>query len=155
MSVLELSFPDVVDDRAARTVASGVIAIAALALVTGSAALVVLLAAGFWLRVLYGPRYSPLALLATRVVVPRYPGDPRFVPGPPKRFAQGIGAAWTTAAAVLLAAGATSAGWTLVALLLVPAGLEAALGFCVGCQAFRLLVKAGVVPESVCERCVW
>ena len=155
MSVLELSFPDVVDDRAARTVAAGVIAIAASALVLRSPVLVGVLAVGFWLRVLYGPRYSPLALLATRVLVPRYPGGVRPMPGPPKRFAQGIGAAWTTAAVLLLALGATGAGWTLVALLLVPAGLEAVLGFCVGCKAFALLMRAGVIPETVCERCVW
>jgi hypothetical protein len=155
MSVLELSFPDVVDDRAARTVASGVIVVAVAALLTQSPLLVALLAVGFWLRVLYGPRYSPLALLTTRVLVPRYPGHPRLVPGPPKRFAQGIGATWTTAAALLLAVGATGAGWTLVALLLVPAGLEATLGFCVGCHAFRLLMKAGVIPNDVCDRCVW
>jgi hypothetical protein len=155
MSVLELSFPEVVDDRAARTVASGVIVTALAALVTRWPALVVLLAGGFWLRVLYGPRYSPLALLVTRVLVPRYPGSPRIVPGPPKRFAQGVGAAWTTAAVVLLALGATGAGWVLVALLLVPAGLEAALGFCVGCKVFGLLMRAGVIPETVCERCVW
>ena len=153
--MLALSFPSTVDDRAARTVAAGVIAIAVAALVLRSPVLVVLLALGFWLRVLYGPRYSPLALLVTRVLVPRYPGTARPVPGPPKRFAQGVGATWTTAAALLLAVGATGAGWVLVALLLVPAGLEAVAGFCVGCKAFALLMRAGVIPQSVCERCVW
>jgi hypothetical protein len=105
--------------------------------------------------VLTGPTLSPLGRLVTQVVRPRLDVAPRPVPGPPKRFAQGIGAAWTTAAVVLFALGATGAGWVLVALLLVPAGLEAALGFCVGCKVFALLMRVGVIPESVCERCVW
>ena len=31
--------------------------------------------------------------------------------------------------------------------------LEAAAGFCLGCRIFALLMKAGVVPDSVCEEC--
>ncbi|MGH9271283.1 MAG: DUF4395 family protein, partial [Ilumatobacteraceae bacterium] len=55
------------------------------------------LALGFLARVLAGPTLSPLGQLATRVVAPRL-GRPRLVPGPPKRFAQSIGLALTTAA---------------------------------------------------------
>ena len=153
--MLALSFPETVDDRAARTVAGGVFSLAVASLVLRWPVLVAVLALGFWLRVLYGPRCSPLALLVTRVLVPRYPGAARPVPGPPKRFAQAIGAAWTTAAVLLLMAGATGAAWSLVALLLAPAGLEAALGFCIGCRVFALLMHVGVIPRSVCERCVW
>jgi len=91
-----LSFPDVVDERAARTVATGVVAMTILAIVTRSPIVVVVLVLGFLARVLSGPRFSPLALLATRVVVPRLPGRPRLVAGTPKRFAQGMGLAFTT-----------------------------------------------------------
>jgi len=31
------------------------------------------------------------------------------------------------------------------------ATLEAALGFCVGCQIFAVLMRAGVIPQDVCE----
>jgi len=49
---------------------------------------VIPLAYGFWARVLTGPTLSPLGQLATRVVAPRLPVEPKLVPGPPKRFAQ-------------------------------------------------------------------
>ena len=54
--------------------------------------LIAVLAYGFWARVLTGPTLSPLGQLVTRVVTPLVPAAPRNVPGPPKRFAQGIGA---------------------------------------------------------------
>ena len=31
--------------------------------------------------------------------------------------------------------------------------LEAAFGFCLGCKVFALLMKGGIIPESVCEEC--
>jgi hypothetical protein len=31
--------------------------------------------------------------------------------------------------------------------------LEAVLGLCVGCQVFSLLMRLGVIPESVCVEC--
>jgi hypothetical protein len=92
-----------------------------------------------------------------RVAAPRL-GTPRYVPGPPKRFAQGMGAALTTAAAVLaLSADATTAADVLLAALVIAAGLESILAFCVGCQVFALLMRTGVVPEKVCADCadIW
>ena len=149
-----LSFPDPVNEKAARVVAGGVLAIALVALLTGTQWLAALLAVGFLARVLSGPRFSPLGLLATKVVAPRL-GDPKYVPGPPKRFAQGIGLTVSTAAAVLaLGFGADGAAAVLLAVLVVAAGLESLLALCLGCRAFALLMRAGLVPRSVCERCV-
>ncbi|MDZ7733283.1 MAG: DUF4395 domain-containing protein [Acidimicrobiia bacterium] len=92
-------FPDPVNEVAARVVA-GVVALAAWAIVaTGWLWLLVPLAYGFWARVLTGPTLSPLGRFAVSVAAPRL-GRPRLVPGPPKRFAQGIGAALSTAALV-------------------------------------------------------
>jgi hypothetical protein len=56
---------------------------------------------GFLARVASGPTLSPLGQLATRVIVPRLAAAPRLVPGPPKRFAQGIGATLSVTAATL------------------------------------------------------
>jgi hypothetical protein len=106
--------------------------------------------------VLTGPRLSPLGWLAQRKIAPRL-GAPKYVPGPPKRFAQGIGAALTTAAAVLALAGGTTAAYALVVLLAIAAGLESIFALCLGCQAFALLMRAGLIPEAVCEECanIW
>jgi hypothetical protein len=41
--------------------------------------------------------------------------------------------------------------------LLVAASLESFAGYCLGCKIFALLMRTGVVPESVCEECsnIW
>ena len=33
------------------------------------------------------------------------------------------------------------------------ATLESVFGICVGCKAFAVLMRLGVIPESVCEEC--
>jgi hypothetical protein len=75
------------------------------------------------------------------------------VPGPPKRFAQAIGAAFTVAALLAWALGNGLVAEVLLALLLVPATLEAGLGFCVGCSIFAFGIRRGLVPEQVCVEC--
>lgn len=147
-----LSFPNPVNEKAARTVAAGVAVLATLTLVTGWRWLLVLLAVGFLARTLSGPRFSVLGRLATEVVAPRL-GMPRFVPGPPKRFAQGIGLALTAVAAVAAYGGATVLPFVLVGVLLVFALLESVLGFCAGCWVFGHLMRLGIIPSTVCEEC--
>jgi hypothetical protein len=112
----------------------------------------VLIAAGFWLRVLFGPRISPFALLSVKVLAPRV-GPAKLVPGPPKRFAQGIGAVLSTAAVVLFFAGFALGAWILLALLIVAASLESFVGFCLGCAIFGILQRRGLIPADVCEAC--
>jgi hypothetical protein len=147
-------FPDPVNEVSARLVAGGVILMAALTLGLRQPWLLVPLAYGFVARTLTGPTLSPLGQLVTRVITPRLALRPRPVPGPPKRFAQGVGAVVTTTAAILaLAVGVTAPAYGLVAMLMVFATLEAFLGLCVGCRVFALLMRAGVIPDSVCERC--
>ena len=153
MSLTLPSFPNPVDEISARLVAGGVVVLAAAFVVTGWTPLAALLAYGFVARVLAGPRFSPLALLVTRGVRPRLPIAPRPVPGPPKRFAQGIGALLSTLALVLTLAGAGPAARVVVALVVVAATLESTAGFCIGCTIFGFLMRRGVVPESVCETC--
>src|SRR5690349_14725166 len=85
-------FPNPVNEYAARITAGLVVVLAAVTLLTGWGWGLAVIAAGFWLRVLFGPRISPLAQLSVKVLAPRL-GRAKLVPGPPKRFAQGIGAA--------------------------------------------------------------
>jgi hypothetical protein len=148
------SFPDPVDEISARLVAGGVVLLSALALITGWEWLIALIAYGFVARVLTGPTLSPLGRLVTRVIRPRVPAAPRYVPGPPKRFAQGMGAVMTVAAAVLaLGFGEHTAANVFLALIIVAATLESVFALCLGCKVFALLMRVGVIPASVCERC--
>ena len=151
------SFPNPVNEKAARVVAGVVALTAIVTLATSAYWLLLPLAYGFWARVLTGPTLSPLGRFATRVAAPRL-GKPRYVPGPPKRFAQGMGAAMTTTAAVLaLGFGADAAADALLLLLIAAATLESVFAFCLGCQVFGLLMRAGLVPANVCADCtdIW
>lgn len=148
-----LGFPDPVNEVSARLVAGGVVAMVGLAIGFDWPWLTVVIAYGFVARVLTGPRLSPLGLLVTRVVTPRLPVGPRPVPGPPKRFAQGIGMVFSVTALVLTVAGEWAVARWVLAALAAAALLEAAFGLCLGCKAFALLMRAGVVPSSTCERC--
>src|SRR3954470_1257622 len=150
-------FPNPVNEKAARVVAGVVAITGVVVLVTGAHWLLVPLAYGFLARVLTGPTLSPLGRLSMRVIAPRL-GAPKYVPGPPKRFAQGIGAALTTVAAVLaLGLGAGTAADVLTGMLVVAATLESVFALCLGCRIFALLMRAGLVPEETCERCanIW
>lgn len=146
-------FPHPVDEVSARLVAAGVVVLGMLALVTLHPLAVGVLAYGFVARVLTGPRLSPLGRLVTQVVRPRLAVAPRLVAGPPKRFAQGVGAAFSCAALALLAAGAEGPPRALLGVLVAFASLEAFLGFCMGCVVFGWLMKAGLVPDDVCAEC--
>jgi hypothetical protein len=147
------SFPNPVNDVAARSVAGGVIVMAAVALGTHQLWITVPLAYGFLARVACGPRFSPLGLIATRVIAPRLGAHAKLVPGPPKRFAQAMGATFTVAAMLAWALGNDLVAEVLLGLLLAPAGLEAIFGYCVGCKIFALGIRIGLVPEEVCLEC--
>lgn len=148
-----LSFPNPVNETSARLVAGGVVLMSVVFVVTGNGLLLIPLTYGFVARVLTGPTLSPLGRLATQVVTPRLTFTHRFVPGPPKRFAQGIGAGFTVAGSVLFLVDQVLAARVVIAMLAGAAALEAFAGFCLGCVIFARLMKWGVVPESVCAEC--
>jgi hypothetical protein len=147
------SFPNPVNEKAARVVAGGVCVLSIVTLATGAYWIAAVLAAGFLARVAAGPRLSPLGLLATRVVAPRL-GAPKLVPGPPKRFAQAIGLLTTTAVALIArVAGDHTLADVGLALMIAGSALESLLAYCVGCQIFALAMRAGLIPQSVCLEC--
>ena len=147
------SFPHPVDEVSARLVATGVVLQCVVILATGWPRLVVILAWGFLARVATGPTLSPLGSLITRVVRPRLSWAVQETPGPPKRFAQGIGAPLSTGALVAALPGAGTVSYLLVTVVLVAAALEAFAGVCLGGWFFRILMTIGVVPEETCEAC--
>ena len=94
-------FPDPVNEVSARLVAGGVVLMALALLVFQQPWILVPLTYGFVARVLTGPTLSPLGQFVTRVLTPALSVPPKYVPGPPKRFAQGIGATFTVTASIL------------------------------------------------------
>ena len=153
-----LSFPNPVNEVSARLVAGGVVIMALATIIFDQPWLTVVLAYGFLARVLTGPKLSPLGQVVTRVVTPRLGVPERLVAGPPKRFAQGMGLAFSTTAAVLaLGFGHRGAAYVVLGLLVAAATLESVFAYCLGCKVFALLIRAGIVPEEVCERCndIW
>jgi Domain of unknown function (DUF4395) len=152
-----LSFPNPVNEVSARLVAGGVVVMSVLTIAFNLKWATAVIAYGFIARVLTGPTLSPLGQLMTRVVTPRLPIAARPVAGPPKRFAQGMGVAFSVAALVLTILGFWGAAQIVLGLLTVAALLESALGLCLGCKAFAILMRFGVVPEEVCEKCnnIW
>jgi hypothetical protein len=145
------SFPAQVNEYAARTVAATVVTL----LVAGFALklpwVLPLVAIGFVLRVGWGPKFSPLARIASTAAPKIW--DVKPVAGPPKRFAQGIGAFCTLTATALWLSGYEAAGWAVAGLVVVFATLEASIAFCMGCWIYARLQGAGIFPPDACIDC--
>jgi hypothetical protein len=151
------TFPNPVNEVSARLVAGGVVVMAVLTIAFDLQWATAVLAYGFVARVLSGPTLSPLGQFVTRIVTPRLGLAERPVAGPPKRFAQGMGVVFSVTALVLTVLGYWGAAQIVLIFLVVAALLESVLGLCLGCKVFAILMKVGLVPAEVCERCndIW
>ena len=152
------SFPNPVNEVSARLVAGFVVVLCLATITLDLPWMTAVIAYGFLARVLTGPTLSPVGQFVTRVVTPALGLPEKLVAGPPKRFAQGIGAVLSVSAAVLaLGFGAVGAAYVLLAFIVVAATLESVFGFCLGCTIFAALMRVGVIPSEVCERCddIW
>lgn len=146
-------FPNPVNETSARIVAGGAVVMSVAFVITGNPWLLFPLTYGFITRVCTGPFLSPLGRISTQIITPRIKREHRLVPGPPKRFAQGIGALFSVAGSVLWFADAHTASRVVIAMLAAAASLEAFVGFCLGCAIFARLMRWGFIPESVCAEC--
>ncbi len=131
-----------IDVRAPRFAAWVTSAVLVVVLLTGSGVLLAVQAAVFAIGALAGMRYSPYGLLFRTVVAPRLGPVAEREPEPPLRFAQlvGLGFAVVGTAGYLL--GAPTVGAVATGLALVAALLNAAVGFCLGCELFLLARRA-------------
>ena len=148
------TFPHPVNEYAARSVAAMVFTLAIVTIAADAPWLLFALVYGFLARVLTGPKLSPMGLLATRVIAPKVLRRYRAVAGPPKRFAQTIGLAFSiTALTLAYGFGLVGAAYTVLGVLVLFAALEAFVGFCAGCFVFGYLMRWGVIPADICESC--
>lgn len=150
------SFPNPVNEAAARLVAGMVVALSLTIIIFQAYWLLPVLVYGFLARVLTGPTLSPMGLLATKVIAPGLKLPVKLVSGPPKRFAQTVGLVFSVTALVLhFAFGLSGAALIVLGILALFAFLESACAFCAGCVTFGVLMRIGVIPEDVCEACVF
>jgi hypothetical protein len=132
----------VVDVRGPRFGAWVTSAVLAVALLTGSGVLVALQAGVFAIGAFAGLRYAPYGVVFRLAVAPRLgPVREREAEAPP-RFAQLVGLLFAAVGAAGYLLGAPALGAVATGLALVAALLNAATGFCLGCELYLLARRA-------------
>jgi len=132
---------DVRGPRAAAWVTSAVLAVA---LLTGSGALVAVQAAVFAVGAFAGLRYAPYGVLFRVLVAPRLGPVREREPEAPPRFAQFVGFGFAVVGTLGYLLSAPLLGAIATGLALVAALLNAATGFCLGCELY--LIVRRVLP---------
>ena len=130
---------DVRGPRFAAWVTAGVLAIA---LLTGSGSLVAVQAMVFGLGAFAGLRYAPYGVLFRFLVAPRLGPVREREPEAPPRFAQLVGLLFAVVGAAGYLLGAPVVGAVATGFALVAALLNAATGFCLGCELYLIARRA-------------
>jgi hypothetical protein len=133
-----------VDARGPRLAAWVTSVVLAVVLLTGSGWLLAAQAAVFAAGALAGLRYSPYGVLFRVLVAPRLGPAREREPEAPPRFAQLVGLVFAVIGTVGYALGAPVLGALATGLALTAALLNAATGFCLGCEMYLLVRR--VVP---------
>jgi hypothetical protein len=131
-----------IDVRGPRFAAWVTAAVLALALLLGSGALVAVQAAVFAVGAGAGLRYAPYGVLFRVLVAPRLGPVREREPEAPLRFAQFVGLLFALVGAAGYLAGAPVVGAVATGFALVAALLNAATGFCLGCELYLIARRA-------------
>jgi hypothetical protein len=136
------------DPRGVRFAATLTTVVLAVVLIIGSGWLALAQAAAFAVASLAGMRFSPYGALYRVLVAPRL-APPREREDPaPVRFSQTVGLVFTALAAAGYLSGLTALGVVATAFALVAAFLNAAFGFCLGCEMYGLLARLRARPAA-------
>jgi hypothetical protein len=134
--------PRQIDVRGPRFSAWITAVVLAVALLLGSGVLVAVQAVVFAVGAFAGLRYAPYGVLFRTLVAPRI-GPPRDrEPEAPPRFAQLVGLLFAVVGAAGYLLGAPVLGAVATGLALVAALLNAATGFCLGCELYLIARRA-------------
>ncbi len=98
--------------------------------------LLALQVAAFAIGAFIGPAATPQSKLFAKAVRPRIGAPKELEDARPPQFAQAVGLAFTLPALAFFLAGFTTVGLVLVGLALTAALLNAATGFCLGCEMY-------------------
>jgi hypothetical protein len=140
----------VIDARAPRTVQATVGLLALVAFATGWWPLLAILAAQLAIGVTLGRRWCVPCFLYFEVLQPRF-GEGPIEDARPPRFANVIGVVVLGTASIAHAFGLHAVGWGLGLLVAGLALMSAATGFCIGCEAYKLLARFRGI--ELCETC--
>ena len=131
-----------IDVRGPRFAAWVTSAVLAVGLLTASGVLVAVQAAVFAVGAFAGLRYAPYGVLFRRFVAPRLGPVREREPEAPARFAQLVGLLFALVGAAGYVLGAPLVGAVATGLALVAALMNAATGFCLGCELYLTARRA-------------
>jgi hypothetical protein len=131
-----------IDVRAPRFAAWVTSAVLAVVLLTGSGVLLAVQAVVFAVAALAGMRYAPYGFVFRSLVAPRLGPVQEREPEAPVRFAQAVGLVFAVVGTAGYLLGAPTLGAVATGLALVAALLNAAMGFCLGCEMYLIVRRA-------------
>ena len=134
--------PRQIDVRAPRFAAWVTSAVLAVVLLTGSGALLAVQAVVFAVGALVGMRYAPYGFVFRTLVAPRLGPVRERESEAPVRFAQFVGLLFAVVGTAGYLLGAPTLGAVATGLALVAALLNAAAGFCLGCEMYLIVRRA-------------
>lgn len=127
------------DPRGVRFAAALSTVVLAIVLLTGSGWLLAAQAVVFALAAFVGPRFAPYPLLFRTLVAPRLSPPTEREDAAPVRFSQLVGFVFALVGTAGYLTGLSVLGVVATAFALVAAFLNAAFGFCLGCEMYALL----------------
>jgi hypothetical protein len=133
-----------IDPRGPRFAAVLTTLVLAAVLITGSGWLLAAQAVVFALGAFAGLQYSPYGWLYRTLVRPRLGPPSETEDARPPRFAQSVGFGFALVGTVGYLTGLTWLGLLATAFALAAAFLNAAFGYCLGCEVYLLLRRAQV-----------
>ena len=128
-----------VDPRGLRFAAGVTTVVLALTLVLNNPWPLAVQAAVFAISVAFGVQASPYGLLFKRLIRPRLGPPKELEDAAPPRFAQLVGLVFAVAGLIGYLTGATVLGVVATGFALVAAFVNAAVGLCLGCEAYLLI----------------
>lgn len=144
-----------VDPRGQRFSAALSALVLAVVLITSSWWLLAAQAVVFGIGAVPGLRYAPYGYLYRILVRPRLGPPAELEAAAPPRFAQGVGLAFAVIGVIGYLAGVAPLGMAAAAAALAAAFLNAAFGFCLGCEMYVLIQRvrparqaAAAAPDS-------
>jgi hypothetical protein len=141
-----------IDPRGARFGAVVSTVILALVLITGSGWLLAAQTLVFAIGAAFGLRYAPYGMIFRWLIRPRLGPPGELEAEPPPRFAQGVGAVFGVIGVIGYGTGVTVLGMAATAAALAAAFLNAAFGFCLGCEMYLMIQRIRTGREGAVHR---